>query len=210
MTDILHFTNIDNLPTILADGGLWSDADCTKAGKALIRSGDSSIKARRMATPIQSGIGMGGFVGDYVPFYYAPRSPMLYSISCGNVAGVSSSQDPIIYLIATAEDFAAPTFVVTDGNAGAGFTDHFGSHKDIATKVDWPLMGARIWRNTDEDGDRKRRRAAEFLVHKFVPWLRIRAVVTRTDTTQASVVALFKANTVKRRPAVTVDSDWYF
>jgi hypothetical protein len=165
VTDILHFTNVANLPTILAGGGLWSDADLVRMGTVLVRSGDASIKARRMATNIQGGFGRGGCVGDYVPFYYAPRSPMLYSISSGNVPGVSADQDPIIYVIATAEAFAPPSFVVTDGNAGAALTAHFGTHNDMATQIDWPLMAARIWRNTDQDGDRRRRRAAEFLVH---------------------------------------------
>lgn len=34
----------------------------------------------------------GGVLHDYVPFYFAPRSPMLYTISRGNVVGYEQGQ----------------------------------------------------------------------------------------------------------------------
>jgi len=210
VTDIFHFTHLDNLATILADGGLWSDSACAKMQRAVARSGSSEIKQRRLATPIESGVGMGGCVGDYVPFYFAPRSPMLFSISRGNVPGVSADQDPLVYLVACAEEFKPPAFVVTDGNAAGGLTSHYGTHADIAVRVDAQLMQAVYWNNTDEDGDRKRRRAAEFLVHDFVPWARIKALATRTRATQLAAEALFKRLKLKHRPAVSVESGWYF
>jgi len=37
-------------------------------------------------------------VADYVPFYYAPRSPMMSAISNGKVSVYTSNQD-LIYLV---------------------------------------------------------------------------------------------------------------
>jgi hypothetical protein len=42
-------------------------------------------------------------------------------------------------------------------------------------------MGDRYWRNTDEDGDRKRRRAAEFLVYNFFPFSLVTGIATYDD-----------------------------
>ncbi|HYO70732.1 MAG TPA: DUF4433 domain-containing protein [Archangium sp.] len=210
VTDIFHFTHIGNLPTILADGGLWSDSDCASRQKTVARSGSTEIKQRRLAMPIEAGVGRGGVVGDYVPFYYAPRSPMLYSISRGNVPGVQPDQDSLVYLVARAEDFTPPNFVVTDGNAAAGFTSHYGTHQDIATYVDWAVMRATYWNNTDEDGDRMRRRAAEFLVHQFVSWTAIRSVITRTEATKKAVEALYRQQNSLHQPPVTVNSSWHY
>ena len=36
--------------------------------------------------------------------------------------------------------------------------------------IDWELMESKYWHDTDEDNSRKRRREAEFLIHKFCPW----------------------------------------
>ncbi len=210
MTDILHFTNVGNLAAILADGGLSADARNARLGRTVVCSGDASIKATRLKTRINAGIGAGGVVGDYVPFYYAHRSPMLFSIANGNVPNVSSNQDPIIYLVATAESFPPPTFVITDGNAASGFTQQFGAHTDLARKIDWPLMGARIWRNTDQDGDRKRRRAAEFLVHDFVPWPQITKIVVRVAATRDLVLAEYQSSGTPHTPPLSVDPSWYF
>jgi len=49
----------------------------------------------------------GGTLHDYVPWYFAPRSPMLYAISRGNVQGYEEGQSPVVHLVATAEDIAA-------------------------------------------------------------------------------------------------------
>ncbi|MGF1494886.1 MAG: DarT ssDNA thymidine ADP-ribosyltransferase family protein [Microcoleaceae cyanobacterium] len=35
--------------------------------------------------------------------------------------------------------------------------------------IDWEIMQERYWADTEEDGDRKRRRRAEFLIYKSCP-----------------------------------------
>lgn len=47
--------------------------------------------------------------------------------------------------------------------------------------VDWDLMHARRWEDTDDDLDRQRRRMAEFLVHGHVPLTAIRWVAAYSD-----------------------------
>lgn len=115
--------------------------------------------------------GPGGVVGDYVPFYFATRSPMLFRIQAGGVEGVSPDQTRLAYLVSSTEavvDAALP-HVFTDGNAAAAFSEFYEDVAMLDEIVDWPLMRARMWANTPEDPDRRRRRGAEFLVHGELP-----------------------------------------
>ena len=77
MPHIFHFTDIDNLGAILDCGAL----ECHRDAPTKVEVGNVEIKASRKNR--QVGCGPGGMVGDYVPFYFAPRSPMMYLISKG-------------------------------------------------------------------------------------------------------------------------------
>jgi hypothetical protein len=164
---IYHITHINNLRRIIAEGGLHCDRRAQDVKSVNI--GHMHIKQRRLNRPVP--LGPRGTVGDYVPFYFAPRSPMLYAISRGGVEGYTEGQQPVIYLRSTAEmvDEAGLRWVFTEGHADMGYTDFFDDFRDLI-KIDWPLMEERYWHDTDDDPDRKRRRQAEFLVHQFFPW----------------------------------------
>jgi hypothetical protein len=81
---IYHITHVDNLPSILAAGGLWSDAEMLARGGPAAQIGMSGIKTRRLGLPLKCH--PGDHVGDYVPFYFCPRSVMLYILHCANHA----------------------------------------------------------------------------------------------------------------------------
>ena len=85
MTDIFHITHIRNLQNIINDGGLWCDRVVSQRNLAHVSIAHQHIKDRRAQKNVP--IPPHGVVADYVPFYFAPRSPMLYSISRGNVEG---------------------------------------------------------------------------------------------------------------------------
>jgi hypothetical protein len=42
-------------------------------------------------------------VCEYVPFYFAPRSPMMYTIMMGSVEGVSTDLSRLIYFVSSTE-----------------------------------------------------------------------------------------------------------
>ena len=130
---------------------------------------DASIKARR--TTIEVGCGPGGVVGDFVPFYFAPRSPMMFRLEREHLEGKGDGQRPLIYAVADSDRLVAEGLqcVFSDGNAAHGLTQFFPDLAQMAAKVDWQLMDAVVWANTPEDGDRVRRRQAESLVHRAVP-----------------------------------------
>ena len=201
---ILHFTDVDNLPGIFESGELR----CHRVAPTAVDVGNQSIKANRSRRPV--GCGPGGMVCDYVPFYYAPRSPMLFSIKCGNVSEVNPDQDRLAYLVSSTEAIYAAELscVISDGNAGTMITEFSADPADLATLVDWPLMKAKYWANTPDDGDRVRRRMAEFLVHDAVPLGLIAEIAVRNADVETQVASL--ARDEGWDVAVRIRSGWYF
>lgn len=133
------------------------------------------------------GVGAGGTLADYVPFSFAPRSPMLYVIHRGGVAGYQGGQAEVVHMVTSIERVVArcSSFVITDGHAATPLSKAYASLAGLDT-VDWSIMAQAMWRDTDEDGDRKRRRQAEFLAQTSVPLGTVVLVGARNDATAAS------------------------
>lgn len=151
----------------------------------------------------------GGNLCDYVPFYFAPRSPMLYTIHCGNVSGYCDGQPPIIHLVTDAEHVPAAGMrcVFTDGHAVMDIS-RFYTDLRYLTRVDWDVMKSRYWHDTPEAPDRKRRRQAEFLVHRRVPWSMIHEIGVLNAEAERQVH--FALDGAAHRPVVAVRREWYY
>ncbi len=206
-TQIYHFTHINNLMSILTAGEIRSYSNLALDATEHIDIAHSHIQDRRHTTQVPCGLG--GTLHDYVPFYFAPRSPMLYSIFRGNVQSYPDGQDPLIYLVTNVQAVIAHRlpFVFTDGHAVIYFTEFY---DDLANldKIDWPLMEARFWNDTPSDGDRKRKRQAEFLVYDACPCLLITAIGVRTNQMHDNVQQILAAT--NHNIPVIVRRDWYF
>lgn len=160
---LFHMTHIDNLPSILENNGLNAYSKISSNGFQYKDIANAGIQTRRSGTSVP--LPPGGDLHDYVPFYFAGRSPMLYSIVNSGV-----NQKEIVYLMSntsTINDNELP-FVFTDGHAIMFLTEFYSSLDDLG-KIDWLIMKDHYWSDTEEDPDRKRRRQAEFLVHRQVP-----------------------------------------
>ena len=159
-TSIFHITHIDNLEAILAAGGLYCDR--TRQTEAIACRGiaHQHIKDRRAARRVP--LAPGGTLSDYVPFYFGPRSPMLYAIDSGVVSNYRDGQRPIVHLVSSAEAAAAALdCVFTDGHAEMAFSAFHADVRKLSEVVDLPLMQADWWNDTLDHPDRKRRRQAE-------------------------------------------------
>jgi hypothetical protein len=150
-----------------------------------------------------------GVVHDYVPFYFAPRSPMLYAIDRGYVAAYQDGQEPIVHLVSTVQTVAVSgrRFVFTDGHATIAVS---GFYEDVADldQVDWSVMPSTFWNDTASYPDRKRRRQAEFLVHRFFPWELVTTIGVMSEAVRMRVEAALSATTY--RPVVRVQRGWYY
>jgi hypothetical protein len=95
---IYHITHVDNLPSIISDDCLVSDAAMIARGGPSASIGMSSIKQRRLTLPVDCH--PGDHVGDYVPFYFCYRSVMLFLIYRANHPDLTyrGGQGPIVHL----------------------------------------------------------------------------------------------------------------
>lgn len=150
-----------------------------------------------------------GVLNDYVPFYFAPKSPMLYSIYRKNVDGFTGKQKDIIYLVSSVETIvnANIQFAFTNGHAYEIISKFYNQTTDL-NKVDWELMGATYWNNTEFDNDRMRRRMAEFLIYQFVPAKCILAIVVSDEKTLGIVESI--QNKCNTNIKSIIKRNWYY
>jgi len=203
---LYHITHIDNLPGIIREGGLLAHNGVSEVYTDIAHQ---NIQARRNLTPVPCP--PGGALHDYVPFYFCRRSPMLYAIYKDNIAGYCGGQESIVYLFSELARVqqAGLTFVFTDGHAIMQFSEFYNDVADL-DKIDWPLMQAKLWTDTDEDPDRKRRRQAEFLLHRRCPWSLISGIGVFDEAMQLRVGGLLDSLKPEHLPRVKVLRDWYY
>lgn len=208
-TLIYHITHVDNLASVIGKGGLLSDSEMIACGNPQVGVGMSSIKQRRMKLPVRCH--EGGTVGEYVPFYFCPRSIMLYLLYRSNHPELTyrGGQDSIVHLqldLAHTASWAAGEagrWAFSLSNAGAAYAEF---RKDLGQlgEIDWRAVAATDFR----DPEVKERKQAEFLVHRFVPWCLVgRVGVRNAKARQQALAAIADA---EHQPAVDVIPRWYF
>lgn len=186
---VFRMTHINNVPFILRNG-LWSqlsaEHSATTPSANSMRDhdfhpiGNIEIIGRRTNKQVVV-VPPGGVLGEYVPFYFSGHSPMLLNIATGY--GVPRvPQKDIVFLVCDAFEIASHglPFCFTDGNATKSITRFFNGLDDL-DKLDWSTIRSTLWKNTDDDYDRVRKKMAEFLVKDHVPAALIRGIIVRNE-----------------------------
>lgn len=206
-TPVFHFTHVDNLANVL-DHGLLADSVASARGLLQVEVGNVGIKDGRRARVVE--VDPGGFVSDYVPFYFAPRSPMMYSIHRNNVPTYDGGCAELVYLVSTVESLTAAgcRLVFSDRNAVKNYAAFAGLGPVLDDLIDWPLMRAQYWNDTPQFPDRMERRMAECLAHESVPWVAVEQVSAFSAHVAERVTTLL-ADRGLATP-VSVRPDWYF
>jgi hypothetical protein len=206
---IYHITHVDHLASILADGHLRSDAEMIARGGPKVAVGMSSIKERRLRLPVKCFPGT--TVGQYVPFYFCPRSIMLYLLHVGNHPELTyrGGQEPIIHLQATVHpscdwaDAEGLRWAFTLSNAGAVYTEFRDDLADLGD-VDWGSVAASDFRSASV----KEGKQAEFLVEQRYAWSLVERVGVHSAAMRDRVLAELAG--AAHRPPVDVIPRWYF
>lgn len=207
---IYHITHLNNLPGIVARAGLVSDAKRIDSGLSASLVGMSTIKQRRL---MQIGVSChpGTMVGQYVPFYFCPRSIMLYILHRGNHPEVSykGGQQPIVHLQADLNrvtewaNLNNVRWAFSNGNAGAYLTT-FHNRSSQLSEIDWVAVNAADFR----DAKVKEGKQAEFLMLDNFPWTLIEKIGTINGKIATRVKnALAEAD---HQPVIAVERNWYY
>jgi ssDNA thymidine ADP-ribosyltransferase, DarT len=216
---LFHITAIDNLSGIFEKGALLSKNDGALNGINYQNIAHTSVQSTRSVKLVPNP--PGGNIHDYVPFYFAPRSPMLSAIHNGNVSGCSLRQEDIIHLETTVGKVIEKNteFVFYDRNATLSYSLSFTDLAMLKTQIAWDLITETprldgfckyFFNNYDKEGyvDRMERRQAEFLVKRQVCLSAIKKIGV-ANKEKLEVVYKIVENSGLILP-VEVKSDWYF
>lgn len=214
---LFHITSMANLPAIASAGALSAKNALAQNGQHYknIAYQGAQCKRSRKTLPIPPG----GVIHDYVPFYFAPRSPMLMAIDAGKVPDCPDGQADIVHLettVAAVVETGQP-FIFFDRNATLDYSEPYTDLSHLS-EVAWELLmdsprldGFCKYFNSTADGryaDRKERRMAEFLIRDRVPlacMLRIGVIDVQRQEEARAIVA-----TAGLKLPVDVKTDWYF
>jgi len=132
---------------------------------------------------------------------------MIYKISRGSVPTYTQGQELLIYFYSSLRvvDQADLPWVGSDGNCATSITEHTNDRAELEQWVDWDLMTERYWSDTQEDGDRMRRRMAELLVYNSSPLSSVLGIVVQNQAV-AETVRQQVGSTLQ----VAVKPGWYY
>ena len=202
---IFRITHRDNLAWVLANG-----LHCAKSGvhdPSFVAIGNRDLINRRATRTLPAPYD--GTLGDYIPFYFTPFSPMLYNIKTG-WGGIQSRANPeIVILVSSLHKLQADgvRFVFSDRHAylrTAQFYD------DLAwlDQIDWDSLQKRDFKKDPNNPAKFERYEAEALVRTHVPVSALLGVTCYDPETQVRVTqAAEEAGVILK---TVVRPGWYF
>lgn len=214
---LFHFSALKNLPEIVQSGCLKSKKRLETEHIHPVNIAYNHIQDRRSKTLVpQTGLSL----HEYVPFMFAPRSPMLYAIINHCVAEAEETdQNEIIYFVTDIETIKNNvSFVFTDHQAVCSYAIFYNNLDDL-DKIDWelffetPLIGGycKYFKNdifSERYCKRRESREAEFLIQDCVPLSLIQGIAVKTEKTKNSVECILKTSHINL--CVYVKPEWYF
>ena len=205
---IYHIVHIDRLRSIIEDGFLWCDAKISQNQQPGTTIGMSAIKKRRLELALSSHPDL--CVGGCVPFYFCPRSVMLYMIYRANYPGLPyyGGQEPIIHLEADLRQTVA--WAETHGQRWAFTLSNAGSHY-FQDRCDLTHLGEIDWhavQATPDWQEHQEGKQAEFLIERQFPWELVSRIGVQSKAFYQPVMAARAAATHK--PDVEIKPEWYY
>ena len=206
---VYHITHIDNLIPIFMDGFLRSDAWLRASAKASgVSIAYDHIKERRLTNLIPGYQNL--HVGECVPFYFCPRSVMLYRIHKGKGEGFAynGGQEPVVHLrfgLPTLKRWAdenALRIAFTRTNAGSSFFEAWNDLADLK-ELNWAAMQADQWQGCRDE------KQAEFLVESRVAVRMVSSIGVMNPEMQLKVNAALRSIGVEG-VNVNVREGWYY
>ena len=206
--DLFHIVHISRLASIISTGQLLSDRKVVAQNLTGVQIGFQSIKSRRAIAALKSYPSI--HVGDCVPFYFCPRSVMLYVIHKKNhQLTYQAGQDEIIHLrldmhnCISWADKNNLKWVFTDSNAGNTYFTEYNNLVDL-NKINWPAVNARTWGAPAT----KEGKQAEFLIEDHVDFNNVIEIGVYNGLTCTKVHSALRGTPYS--PIVNIKINWYY
>lgn len=169
-----RMVHIDNIDHIVKYGFVHKESPYASSNYVPI--GDVTVITSRIKRQYK-----GVCLSECIPFYFGPRSPMLYVIQHGFNGVKQYNAEDIVYCVIALEDIIASDFACffSDGHALNRMTKFYpkselGRINDIIRYDD---VYTKYWQDNGPFDDTKRRKEAELLVKDEVPPEYIRGFV---------------------------------
>lgn len=163
---LYRITHIENISHICQYGITHRSSVNTNPNYVAI--GDGSLITTRNSHLLNNG----KLLGEYIPFYFGYRTPMLFVIQKGFNGLKPIKAADIVYCVTSVQKIldAKIDFLFTDGHAIDSFTTEYSKNQITAihTILDFEAINSKIWKD-ENDLDKKRRKEAEFLLASDLP-----------------------------------------
>lgn len=175
---IYRMTHIKNIPHILQFG--ISHKYSPNSNPDFVTIGDTSLIDTRSTKQVSVDNGSLSHtnastvtLGDFIPFYFGIKMPMLYVIQHGgNFVERATPAEDIVYLACSIVSITELTTVYyfSDGHATDNLTTFYDKDKinELPSIIDWNSIKASFW-GGQENLNTKRKKQAEFLVSEDIP-----------------------------------------
>lgn len=204
---IYHIVHLDKLPAILSTGALLCDGEIIRRDPTGTTIGMGKIKQRRLSLPLNSHKGL--VVGDCVPFYFCPRSVMLYMFHRDNHEEIDyhGGQEPIVHLVSDLHQTVQwantnnKRWAFTLSNAGAYY---FEDRADLSQlkEINWDAIQATYWSRCRDP------KQSEFLIEEQFPWKLVERIGVYSNEQRLQVNGIIDNG--NHCPPVQIMSDWYY
>ncbi len=162
-----RITHVVNLPWLLTNGLHCANGAAFDPKFVAIGNRELIDKRARRQVPIPPG----GTLGDYVPFYFTPKSPMLFNIKTGYSGIVLRPNQEIAILVSSCQVMRnkGVSMLFTDRHAYTATAVWSGDHSDLSEMIDWDILRGHDFARDDRYPDKMERYQAEALIHRYVP-----------------------------------------
>jgi hypothetical protein len=204
--NIYHIVHLDRLASIINDGYLWSCSQVQQQQLTGSNIGMDKIKQRRSTIKLTSYPNLA--VGECVPFYFCPRSVMLYLFHKNNHTEIDyhGGQQPILHLVANLQKVLSwaeqhnKNWVFTTSNAGSFYFDDYNSLQYL-DKIDWQAVTTNSWQACQD------KKQAEFLIENKFPWQLIDVIGVYAEPQLQQVQQLLAE---AKQPTLQIKRNWYY
>lgn len=195
----------DNIPWIL-DHGLQC-ANSSLQSPNWVPIGNPELINKRAIHPVP--VGCGGFLNDYVPFYFTPFSPMMKNIHSGWGGITQRANDEIVILVSSLYQLQrlGQAFVFTDGHAYYAWSNFYTELSDL-NRIDWQILQARDFKRDANDLAKFERYQAEALLHQLCPVNALQGMICYTVSTKQQLDTWLHERNIAM--PVYARPGWYF